>query len=75
MAFAKFQENRYRIHGENAENHAILVNLTASIEGSRPPLRSRLERSMYLNRKILTSSKMVKMAELFFGRCFKNALT
>ena len=30
MAFAKFQENRFRIDGEIAENHAILVNLTAS---------------------------------------------
>ena len=39
------------------------------------PLRSGLERSMYLKRKILTSSQMVKMADLFFGRCFKNALT
>ena len=27
----KFQENRVRIDGEIAENHAILVNLTASI--------------------------------------------
>ena len=26
MAFAKFQENRFRIDGEIAENHAILVN-------------------------------------------------
>ena len=31
MAFAKSQENRFRIDGEIAENHAILVNLTASI--------------------------------------------
>ena len=31
MAFAKFDENRFRIDGEIAENHAILVNLTASI--------------------------------------------
>ena len=31
MAFAKFQENRFRIDGDIAENHAILVNLTASI--------------------------------------------
>ena len=30
MASAKFQENRFRIDGEIAENHAILVNLTAS---------------------------------------------
>ena len=30
MAFAKFQENRFKIDGEIAENHAILVNLTAS---------------------------------------------
>ena len=30
MAFAKFPENRFRIDGEIAENHAILVNLTAS---------------------------------------------
>ena len=28
MAFAKFEENRFRIDGEN---HAILGNLTASI--------------------------------------------
>ena len=34
-----------------------------------------LERSMYLKRKILTSSQMVKMAEIFFGRCFENART
>ena len=34
MAFAKFQENRFRIDdSEIAENHAILVNLTASIDG------------------------------------------
>ena len=32
MAFVKFQENRFRIDGEMAENHAILVNLTASIQ-------------------------------------------
>ena len=31
MAFAKFQGNRFRINGEIPENHAILVNLTASI--------------------------------------------
>ena len=31
MAFAKFQENRFRIDGEIAENHAILVNVMASI--------------------------------------------
>ena len=31
MAFAKFQENRFRIDGEIDEKHAILVNLTASI--------------------------------------------
>ena len=31
MAFAKFQENRFRIDGEIAESHLILVNLTASI--------------------------------------------
>ena len=31
MSFAKFQENRFRIDGEIAENNAILVNLTASI--------------------------------------------
>ena len=31
MAFAKFEGNRFRIKGEIAENHAILVNLTASM--------------------------------------------
>ena len=31
MASAKFQENRFRIDGEIAENHAILVNFTAGI--------------------------------------------
>ena len=31
MAFAKFEENRFRIGGEIAENHAILVNLMSSI--------------------------------------------
>ena len=31
MAFAKFQENRFRIDGKIAENHAIPVNLTAGI--------------------------------------------
>ena len=31
MAFVKFEENRFRIAGEIAENHAILVNLMASI--------------------------------------------
>ena len=30
MAFAKFQEHRFRIDGEIAENHAILVYLTAT---------------------------------------------
>ena len=30
MAFAKFQENRFRIDGEIAENNAILLYLTAS---------------------------------------------
>ena len=30
MAFAKLEGNRFRIDGEIAENHAILVNLTAS---------------------------------------------
>ena len=29
MAFAKFEENRFRLDREIAENHAILVNLTA----------------------------------------------
>ena len=28
MAFAKFEGNQFRIDGEIAENHAILVNLT-----------------------------------------------
>ena len=32
MAFAKFEDNRFRINGKIAENHAILVNLTASID-------------------------------------------
>ena len=31
MAFAKFEGNQFRIDGEIAQNHAILVNLTASI--------------------------------------------
>ena len=31
MAFAEFQENRFRIDQEISENHVILVNLTASI--------------------------------------------
>ena len=31
MAFTKLQENQFRIDEEIAENHAILVNLTASI--------------------------------------------
>ena len=35
MAFAKFQENRFKIDGEIAENHAILVNLTVSISRLR----------------------------------------
>ena len=28
MAFAKFEGNRFKIDGEIAENHAILVNLS-----------------------------------------------
>ena len=36
MAFAKFQENRFRIDRVIAENHAILVNLTASIVDISP---------------------------------------
>ena len=35
MVSAKFQENRFRIDGEIAESHAILVNLTASIVYTR----------------------------------------
>ena len=31
MAFAKLEEDRFRIDGEIAKNHAILGNLTASI--------------------------------------------
>ena len=32
MAFARFQENRFKlIGGEIAENDAILINLTASL--------------------------------------------
>ena len=31
MACAKFEGNRFRIDGEIAENHAILVDLMASI--------------------------------------------
>ena len=42
MAFAKFQENRFRIDGEIAENHAILVNLTASIVNPLPPKSTNL---------------------------------
>ena len=38
MAFAKFEENGCRIDGEIAENHAILVNLTASIVLTHNPL-------------------------------------
>ena len=30
MAFAEFEGNRFRIDGEIAKNHAILVNMTAS---------------------------------------------
>ena len=30
-SLCKFQINRFKIDGEIAENHAILVNLTASI--------------------------------------------
>ena len=33
MAVGKFEGNRNGIGGEIAENHAILVNLTASIIG------------------------------------------
>ena len=33
MAFVKFEENRFRIDREIAENHEILVDLTASIVG------------------------------------------
>ena len=36
MAFAKFEGNRFRIDREIAENHAILVNLTASRPTVRP---------------------------------------
>ena len=42
MAFTKFQENMFRIDGEIAENHAILVDLTASID----PIRL-MQQSMY----------------------------
>ena len=28
MAFANFQGNRFKIHGEIGENHAIIFNLT-----------------------------------------------
>ena len=29
---------------------------------------------MFLKRKILTSSQIIKMAEIFLGRCFKNGV-
>ena len=38
MAFVKFHENRCRIDGEIAENHAILVNFSASIIRKYPAL-------------------------------------
>ena len=34
MALAKFRANRFKIDGKIAENHAILVNLLASIDSS-----------------------------------------
>ena len=37
MASAKSQGNQFKIDGEIAENHAILVNLTASIIVSYNP--------------------------------------
>ena len=35
MVFTKFEENRFKIDGEIAENHAIMVNLTASIDDDK----------------------------------------
>ena len=61
MAFAKFQENRCRIDGEIVENHAILVNLTASIglmhvDPPPPVIGENIEFScIFLNKVKLTS--------------------
>ena len=53
MAFAKFQENRVRIDGEIAENHAILVNLTASVTLiARPTLNQ-----LFFNKLLILKKK------------------
>ena len=61
--------------GKNRRGTSVMSAHPHLLKRSRPSLCSGLERIMYLKRKILTSSQMVKMAEIFFGRCFKNALT
>ena len=55
MAFAKFEGNRIRIDGEIAENHAILVNLTATGEYKKNKRRStgsHLQVSLLLHYKL-----------------------
>ena len=59
MAFAKFQENWFRIDGEIAENHAILVNLTASITIT-------YKRVYSLNLKGLAQAKIIKNSVILF---------
>ena len=53
MAFAKFQENRFKIDGEIAENLAILVNLTASIMMKTSKSKSKSPRGGHERRKIM----------------------
>ena len=54
MGFAKFKGNWFRIDGEIAENHAIPVNLTASIEDLGPGQGPRLGAYIQVDINILT---------------------
>ena len=62
MAFAKFEGNRCRIDGEIAENHAILVNLTASIatcQNKRHVSMTRMQRKTHLALKCIEAYILV----------------
>ena len=74
MAFAKFQENRFRIDGEIAENHAILVNLTASIVDANN--YSTITMSVIIKKNIphIINTVVMFLNSIFFS-CLKQVVT
>ena len=75
MACAKFQENQFTIDREIAENHAILVNLTASIISDiRQRCRAELETwSTYVryNNDLQLQSGYLSLRRLYTSSLFK----